>query len=516
MSEATAHDLLNIARDNGKDDASWTKIFHVLQSEPGAVKKPAVRKFGLIHQAAYWGNSTACRILIDQFGADPQEPCEGDDGQLTDAAGVARSRGHSQLAEQLRSGAVLESPPAISEVSTLDAVAHALLDKAKFQGKEAGTWQDICTELVKTPGAMIKPSQRVFSLLHQAAFWGNRDACEMMVNKFGADPGEQSLEGTDAASIASSRGFSELSAWLEKMKDPNNSEYPKIYHDPLYVPDKHRLAVPAADDPWYAVEHDVATFSHDGIVSQALTPAQIDETLRPFKLLSRTGDKWERFVYDKFDTLLGAWPPGMADCGFSSVATWEIDSVRLIYDQAKEEDFRSVPVKSDVEPLLAFHGTQLCHFRSVVKNNFRVSAPGGWYGNGGYFTTNLPYSQHYIGGIKPDKDLARFKDAEHGILLPKIGHTVFIFAALVKPGNVSIVEKDTTPAGKGYTGKYRDQPKDPNPDIDSHLAYVSPAGPGLFGFRPVGDRSEAGADEFVIFDQKRVFPRFIVGLKRLT
>merc|ERR1712217_343774 len=114
----------------------------------------------------------------------------------------------------------------------------------------------------------------------------------------------------------------------------------------------------------------------------------------------------------------------------------------------------------------------------------------GWYGNGGYFTTCIPYSQHYIGGIKADESLQRWKDPTNGILLPKVGNTVFIFGALIKPGKVSIVEGDPVKAGP-YQGKYRNKPKDPG--FDSHMAYVAPLKYAKYGFRPVASRATAGA-----------------------
>jgi len=215
-----------------------------------------------------------------------------------------------------------------------------------------------------------------------------------------------------------------------------------------------------------------------------------------------------------FNKELTKWPESLSKHGYKDDAKWEIDSIRTICNPEHYDAFDAVPMEAGEEPILTFHGTQLAFFRLILENNFKVEGPGGWYGNGGYFTTSLPYSQHYIGGM--DKSLGRGKEADHGFQLPKVGNTVYIFAALVKPGKCAIIDADDTPAGHGYSGKYRDMPKDPDPSIMSHHAYVAPPAPtniyGI-GFRPTS-AATAACDEYVIFDRDRVVPRFIVGLKR--
>jgi len=175
---------------------------------------------------------------------------------------------------------------------------------------------------------------------------------------------------------------------------------------------------------------------------------------------------------------------------------------------------------------MCFHGTQLKNMRSIVKNGFSAKGHGCWYGNGAYFTNNIPYAQHYIGS--QDKDLAsgnwapakvRGKDPEWGIRLPQLDHTVYVIGCFLRPGNVKVVPPDETPPGSGYRGPYRDKPKDPA--FDSHVAWVTPQSEGNFGFRPMKkEQVEKNPKlltikEYVIFDEARALPRFIFGLKRI-
>lgn len=95
-----SHDLLTQARDDGADDATWEKIFTQLRKTPKAILKPAVRKFSLLHQAAYWGKAKAVNTLIVEFGADLFERTT--DGEEKDSEDVASAEGYASLATVIK------------------------------------------------------------------------------------------------------------------------------------------------------------------------------------------------------------------------------------------------------------------------------------------------------------------------------------------------------------------------------------------------------------------------------
>lgn len=253
-------------------------------------------------------------------------------------------------------------------------------------------------------------------------------------------------------------------------------------------------------------------------------PEQIDETLNKFPLLKREregGCWWSDAIYRRVEMKLAQHHTNAAKFNLKGVGDdlkedlrWGVDSIRLIYDAKRMDEFNEVPSRKDAwEPCLAFHGTQLSNFRGIIRDNFEVDRPGGWYGNGAYFTSNLVYSQHYIGGVGRAPPL---QYTQYGFLLPKIGNVVYIFGAMLKPGRCARVPEDTTPPGQSYQGIYRNKPKDP--DFDSHIALVSnrvPSNPSSVGFRPVANWKDSFAEEIVIFEKRRILPRFIIGLKRL-
>jgi len=219
-----AHELLTMARDHGSEDGTWEDIFTKLRKKPAALVRPEVRKMSLLHQAAYWGHTSAVETLLKEFKADPSELTADDDTH--DAASVAEARGHPAVAKLIRdlAGSVDAPVPASSLTKTtataasLDdiALANELLSSARDDGCEDSTWKAIFVKLRESPGALKRPSMRKFSLLHQAAYWGKRDAVEKLLSEFGVDPKELTAdgEGKDAASIAESQGHTDLAALL--------------------------------------------------------------------------------------------------------------------------------------------------------------------------------------------------------------------------------------------------------------------------------------------------------------
>mmetsp|Transcript_39159 Transcript_39159/g.92137 ORF Transcript_39159/g.92137 Transcript_39159/m.92137 type:complete len:743 (+) Transcript_39159:99-2327(+) len=98
--EQLAHKLLDQARDDGMKAAQWEEIFKTLREHPGALQRPSVRKYALLHQAAYWGKKDVVKALVEEFGADLQEKSA--DGYEHEAADIAEAEGHNDLAKLMR------------------------------------------------------------------------------------------------------------------------------------------------------------------------------------------------------------------------------------------------------------------------------------------------------------------------------------------------------------------------------------------------------------------------------
>lgn len=254
-----------------------------------------------------------------------------------------------------------------------------------------------------------------------------------------------------------------------------------------------------------------------------MCPEEIDDTLAPFKLLSRSGSDWEKAMYRRLDKKLADAPQ---DCGAFEMApgkgnkfvggvTWEIDSIRIIYDEVMYDEYDKIPIKHDYENGMYFRGVRLQSVRQIIKGGFEIYGPGSgcWFGNGAYFTKCLPYAQHYI-GREADNKSVRSKKADTGLQLCGAGRTVYIMGALMKVGDLAVVPEDQTPPGSGYQGPYRNVDGHAA-NCDSHVAYVTPSSEALVGFRPT-TKDKSKIDEYVLFDKKRALPRFIIGLKRLT
>mmetsp|Transcript_75593 Transcript_75593/g.179636 ORF Transcript_75593/g.179636 Transcript_75593/m.179636 type:complete len:603 (+) Transcript_75593:66-1874(+) len=93
--ESVAHSLIDLAR-----DGKWDELFAKLDNHRSLVNaRPAVRAYGILHQAAYHGDDRALALLLDNYGADPAAVNK--HGQTP--ADVAAERGHALAAEMLGS-----------------------------------------------------------------------------------------------------------------------------------------------------------------------------------------------------------------------------------------------------------------------------------------------------------------------------------------------------------------------------------------------------------------------------
>lgn len=89
-----AHKLLDLSKAN-----KWADVFKVLDSRPELVNvRPAVREFGVLHQAAYHGRADVIATLCTKYHADSEQVTKSG----TSAECVAREQGHEKLAAAMR------------------------------------------------------------------------------------------------------------------------------------------------------------------------------------------------------------------------------------------------------------------------------------------------------------------------------------------------------------------------------------------------------------------------------
>lgn len=248
---------------------------------------------------------------------------------------------------------------------------------------------------------------------------------------------------------------------LQKGK-PKKSDWRTNYGHCLHIPEDHRVP-------------DV--------------PGKLNKT----HALSATGDSWEQAIYRRCELALDRTQCKLPLPGFSESALFLVKRVVVTWDEHRYDMFDKIPCEHPREPFLAFHGTKESNFDKILYNNFDTtlkSLDKGWFGNGAYFTTSMIYAQHYINfrGLSPNS----------GFQLPQKGRTVNIIAAMLKPGKTFRVV-DMSKMGKPCEAGY-----------DSHSVSVKPTD----DFTPTAD-NDGVVDEWVIFDSRRILPRYIISIQRI-
>ncbi|CAK0839336.1 unnamed protein product, partial [Prorocentrum cordatum] len=200
-----AHALIDLAR-----DASWSELFAALDKRRELVDvRPSVREYNVLHQAAYHGDVDALCALIDRYGADPAARTKSG----LSAEEVARAQGHARAADDLRRRAQGSSGTGAA------GDAHAgLADLAKDS-----RWPELFRALDASGDLVnVRPDVREFSVLHQAAYHGEREVVAALLDRYGADPAARSRSGRSAADVAEERGHEELARELRaKLQDPD-------------------------------------------------------------------------------------------------------------------------------------------------------------------------------------------------------------------------------------------------------------------------------------------------------
>lgn len=231
------HKLIDLAR-----DAHWEELYSVLDVQPELVNlRPSVREYSVLHQAAFHGCEKVVNILIDKYGADLE--LESKYGEK--ALGIARAHGHKSLVKLLSppepadaveeqaededfdmvqmpdgSWKVItktreEAPPAaatghVTPIPALTAevvqAAHKLIDLARDASwEEVFLMLDEHRELVN-----VRPVVREYSVLHQAAWYGDEEAVAALMNKYGADAKLLSKLGKSVVEVAKEQGHEQL------------------------------------------------------------------------------------------------------------------------------------------------------------------------------------------------------------------------------------------------------------------------------------------------------------------
>jgi len=216
-----AHEAIDLAK-----VANWAAVYKALSLQPGLVNiRPDVREFGVLHQAAYHGDTAAVAGLLDYYGADPGVCTKF--GQT--AVDVAVQNGHEATAEIIAKRLTMDGEPG-SVTSTVEAgssameltpekppkgpskvpsatgdevnTAHTAIDLAKD-----ARWSDLFALLDKRRDIVdLRPDVREYGILHQAAFHGCKDAVRTLINEYGADAAQRTRHGLTAQEVADERG----------------------------------------------------------------------------------------------------------------------------------------------------------------------------------------------------------------------------------------------------------------------------------------------------------------------
>jgi len=241
--QKAAHGVIDFAR-----DAEWDKLFAVLDcSVAGLVNvRPAVRQYGVLHQAVYNGSEESVVKLLDQYGADPTLLTQADES----AAELANGQGHAEIAKLLESkvngltggkedeetceltpekvvkstgdnfpvGQAKVEVTMAPEFLTIEIIgaAHKAIDLAKD-----GKWQDLYNVLDSQRELVnCRPAVREYGILHQAAYHNNREAVDNLIRKFGADPQMRTKSGKTSADVADMQGHGKLAALISSFDEP--------------------------------------------------------------------------------------------------------------------------------------------------------------------------------------------------------------------------------------------------------------------------------------------------------
>jgi hypothetical protein len=183
--------------------------------------------FGVIHFVAFKGDAGVLRRLVEG-GADA--------GLLTSdkrtALQIARWRSHSQAVAYLVSLSGLAGATA-EQVQQ----AHAVIDAAKHD-----QWDRVFTLLEKGPPGLVnmRPKEREFAVLHQAAYHGNIKVMQRLIEEFKANPREQTKDKRNALQVARSRACELTNGKYDATRQERAAEYleaciPTIALDDCFV-----------------------------------------------------------------------------------------------------------------------------------------------------------------------------------------------------------------------------------------------------------------------------------------
>merc|ERR1712046_201572 len=92
-------------------------------------------------------------------------------------------------------------------------LAHKAIDLAKY-----AKWRDLFAFLDKNPEVVnIRPEEREYTILHQAAYHGSQLAVDQLIDKYGADKKALTKDNAPVADIATSEGYLPLAKHIEEL-----------------------------------------------------------------------------------------------------------------------------------------------------------------------------------------------------------------------------------------------------------------------------------------------------------
>ncbi|CAF4271249.1 unnamed protein product [Rotaria sp. Silwood2] len=220
-------------------------------------------------------------------------------------------------------------------------------------------------------------------------------------------------------------------------------------------------------------------FDNTEIDRVRLTPETIDARLRMSQFMTILDQAQFEFLKKKSQQIAQCLMHAFRECSFDYKLEYALlVANQILVNQYKERYNR----KQDNEKIL-FHGTSIENLHAIFRKNFQYHCKAkrtdnGWYGQGIYFTSSPRKALNYAKSWKFDT-------------------FAYIICSLVAVG------KSLTITNMDYRGK----PMHPN--YDSHYVRTSPN-----DGEPISNEGEPFYEEFVIKDNRRILPLFIVGIRR--
>eukprot|EP00929_Paragymnodinium_shiwhaense_P038660 TRINITY_DN20404_c4_g1_i1.p1 TRINITY_DN20404_c4_g1~~TRINITY_DN20404_c4_g1_i1.p1 ORF type:complete len:781 (-),score=240.71 TRINITY_DN20404_c4_g1_i1:236-2578(-) len=383
-----AADRALAAAKKGYDSA----VFNELQAYPGIVNLGSRAKgFCLMHTYAFSGNVGMLKSLIEEYQADPIQKTK----QGKTAEDVARSRDQDEAAEYL------------SQYTAEDSEAMQAAHNAITAAKEAD-W-DALFELLEANKEIInmRPSNRVYPVLHLVAGHGNVSMLTKLVSKYGADVQLLSQDGKTAEQVASEQGKEGAVTYLQAC-------CPTISLEDDFVKFPAPQLVPVEDDETIEALKSLLDKTHKTSRNwtrdrQGASGTHDPKTPVPsgYEFVGAVRNEhaalWRVYEISREVVKLQCQAPKRTDLSWETWVPWTMEDV----------DWSHVGLCTEANEWMLLHASVPPALEAISKKGFTMktmgkgatTGGGGLYGDGSYFADSITKADEYArGAVEEDGD----------------------------------------------------------------------------------------------------------------